>query len=403
MPVLVTALHVMIVRDLGEGRVPSIGRALRSAAPRFPHAVAGVVIYTLLAFGGMILLVVPGLWVMVAGCFVAQTAVIEGRGPFAAFRRSTGLVEERWWRTAGTLALGWVLLTAVAFPVGLAVDAVDSGVIYVVLYTLVEVVTLSLTALSARSCTSRCAPGRSIRSATAPLRCICRPRQQLSHLPIREPDRRLGRHEQRRRLALRGPRLARLPMRIVDPRERPGAGVGVDRVELPMALHAAPWTGRALERQVGPGSGETERMGEVLVRLLLPAGAPHRLERVGEQTKVFACGGRKEMSDAVDHLEAPCRRRMLREAEQRDHAVNVDEQDGSCGIFDHRDSFARRPDRRRRRSAIRLALRRTIRSAQLSGPVPCPYPGDELKRPLRTADDDGEEPAPAAGRGSLIS
>jgi len=147
MPVLVTALHVMIVRDLGEGRVPSIGQALRSAAPRFPHAVAAVVVYTLLVFGGMILLIVPGIWVMVAGYFVAQAAVMEGRGPFGAFRHSTELVEERWWRTARTLALGWVLLTVVAFPVGVAVDAVDSGVIYVVLYTLVEVVTLSLTAL----------------------------------------------------------------------------------------------------------------------------------------------------------------------------------------------------------------------------------------------------------------
>lgn len=94
---------------------------------------------------------------------------------------------------------------------------------------------------------------------------------------------------------------------------------------------------------------------------------------------------------------------MLRKAEQRNHAVNVDEQDRSCGILDHWDSFAGYADHWRQRSAIRFACRRTIRFAQHSGPVPCPYPGDELKRPLRTADDDGEEPASAAGRGSLIS
>ena len=147
LPVLVTALHVAIVRDLGEGRVPTAARALRSAAPRFPHAIAALVVYMLLVFGGMILLVIPGVWVLVAGYFVAQVAVIERRGPLGAFRRSSGLVVHRWWRTAGTLVLGWVLLTIAEFPVGRAIDAVHSGPIYIVLYTLFQVLTLSLSAL----------------------------------------------------------------------------------------------------------------------------------------------------------------------------------------------------------------------------------------------------------------
>jgi hypothetical protein len=147
MPVLVTALHVMIVRDLGEGRVPSIGQALRSAAPRFPHAIAALVIYTLLAIGGSILLVIPGIWVFVAGYFATEAAVMERRGPLSAFRRSTDLVDDRWWRTAGTLVLGSALLAVVFIPVGLAIDTVDFGVAYVLLYTLVQVLQMSLTAL----------------------------------------------------------------------------------------------------------------------------------------------------------------------------------------------------------------------------------------------------------------
>lgn len=146
-PVLVTALHVMIVRDLGEGRVPSVGEALRAAAPRFPHAIAAIVVYTLLVIGGSILLVIPGIWVFVAGYFATEAAVMERRGPLSAFRRSTDLVDGRWWRTAGTLALGSLLLALVFVPVGLAVDAVDFGVAYVLLYTLVQVLQMSLTAL----------------------------------------------------------------------------------------------------------------------------------------------------------------------------------------------------------------------------------------------------------------
>jgi len=147
MPVLVTALHVTIVRDLGDGRIPTVPEALRSAAPRFPLAIAAVVLYTGLAFGGLLLLIVPGIWAFVAGYFATQVAVMERRGPFNAFWRSSELVAGRWWRTAGTLLLGWVLLSIISYPAGRAIDAIDAGVVYLVLYTALQVVTLSLTAL----------------------------------------------------------------------------------------------------------------------------------------------------------------------------------------------------------------------------------------------------------------
>lgn len=147
LPVLVTALHVTIVRDLGEGQIPTVAQALRSAAPRFPLAIAAVLVYTALVIVGTVLLIVPGIWVFVAGYFATQAAVMERRGPFDAFRRSSELVDDRWWRTAATLVFGWVLLTIASYPVGSAIDAVDSGVVYVALYTLLEVLTLSLSAL----------------------------------------------------------------------------------------------------------------------------------------------------------------------------------------------------------------------------------------------------------------
>jgi hypothetical protein len=147
MPVLVTALHVVVVRNIGDGRVPTIAEALRSAAPRFPHAIVALVVYTVLVVGGTALLVVPGIWVFVAGYFVAQVAVVERRGPLDAFRRSSELVDDRWWRTAGTLILGWAVLTAASFWVDRVFDAIDSGIAYVALYTLVQVLKLSLTAL----------------------------------------------------------------------------------------------------------------------------------------------------------------------------------------------------------------------------------------------------------------
>jgi hypothetical protein len=46
-------------------------------------------------------------------------------------------------------------------------------------------------------------------------------------------------------------------------------------------------------------------MRQVLVRLLLPAGAPHQLEVLGQDAQVLAGRGRKVVVDAVHRLEAP--------------------------------------------------------------------------------------------------
>ena len=60
LPVLVTALHVVIVRQLGDGQLPGVGEALRSAAPRLLVALGATLVYVVLTVVGFFLLVVPG-------------------------------------------------------------------------------------------------------------------------------------------------------------------------------------------------------------------------------------------------------------------------------------------------------------------------------------------------------
>jgi hypothetical protein len=146
-PVLVTALHVVIVRQLGEGAAPGVAAALRSAAPRFLAAVGAVFLYTVTAVVGLVFFVLPGIWLLVRGYFAAQAAVMEGMGPSLAFRRSAELVNGRWWWTAGALLAVHVLLGLVFAPAGIAVRAVHSGVAYISLLTLVQALDLSLSAL----------------------------------------------------------------------------------------------------------------------------------------------------------------------------------------------------------------------------------------------------------------
>lgn len=146
MPALVTALHVAVVRTMGERRVPGVREALRLAAPRFPAAVGAVLWYAVMALVGF-LLVVPGIWTLVAGVFAAQIAVLERASPFDAVLRSIRLVRGRWWSTAGTLLVGWLVWTVAFTPVDFAIGTLHPGVLYVSLLTVSAAVKLSLSAL----------------------------------------------------------------------------------------------------------------------------------------------------------------------------------------------------------------------------------------------------------------
>ena len=147
MPPLVTALHAVIVRELGVGRVLGVGEALREAAPRFPMAVGAVLLYTLALVVGLILLVVPGIWVGTACYFAAQAAVLEQERPMRAIERSAALVKGQWWRVFRALLVSWVVFGGSSALAGFAVRQVHAGVPYVVLHTTVQSLSLSLSAL----------------------------------------------------------------------------------------------------------------------------------------------------------------------------------------------------------------------------------------------------------------
>ncbi len=67
-------------------------------------------------------------------------------------------------------------------------------------------------------------------------------------------------------------------------------------------------------------------MGEVFVGLLLPPAGPHELEDRPQREQVLSCPGRKEVGYAVDRMERPDGLRPNFEREQRDHPVDVDQQ-----------------------------------------------------------------------------
>jgi hypothetical protein len=146
-PSMVTALHVVNVQRLGQGIVPSIGEAFDAAADRVSAVIATVALYALIVIGGFLLLIVPGIWLSVRLYFGAQVAVVDGVGPAEALRRSSRLVDGRWWSTFGRLLLGGIIFSIIVIPLYALVAFVDNGVLFVLASIVLDTVSLSLTAL----------------------------------------------------------------------------------------------------------------------------------------------------------------------------------------------------------------------------------------------------------------
>jgi hypothetical protein len=146
-PPLVTGLHAVIVRELGEGRVLDVGAALRDAAPRFPAAIGAVALFVVGVVVGFVLLVIPGIWLSARWYFAAQAAVLEGTSPRESLNRSAALVDGRWWSTFGALLAAGLTFGLVSALAQAVADSVHQPVVYITLVTVIQAVALSLSAL----------------------------------------------------------------------------------------------------------------------------------------------------------------------------------------------------------------------------------------------------------------
>jgi hypothetical protein len=149
---LITAAHVFAVMDLASGGNPSVRSILRSALPVLPAVAGAVVLATLAMMGGFVLLIIPGIYLTVLLWFSAQAAAVERTGPIGALRRSTQLVEGRWWSTLGitfliSLAL-FVVTAVVGMPIYLAGLALDEPLVALAGVIVLDTLAYSLGALT---------------------------------------------------------------------------------------------------------------------------------------------------------------------------------------------------------------------------------------------------------------
>lgn len=136
---LLQATLVKAVQDVRDGRVDmSIGATVSAVVPSL-IPVIGASILAGLAIGiGMILFLIPGLYLATIWAVIVPVIVIERSGALASFGRSRALVRGRGWHVFGTLVLVYVIMLIVdwvlrvifsALPVALAggLSSVISG------------------------------------------------------------------------------------------------------------------------------------------------------------------------------------------------------------------------------------------------------------------------------------
>jgi hypothetical protein len=125
---LLQATLVKAVQDVRDGRVDmSLGETVRAATP-YLGAVAGASILAGIAITiGLILIIVPGLYLITIWAVIVPVIVLEQSGVMASFGRSHELVRGRGWHVFGTLVLAWLILLAVNLILGLIFAALPDA------------------------------------------------------------------------------------------------------------------------------------------------------------------------------------------------------------------------------------------------------------------------------------
>src|SRR5215211_6273981 len=91
------------------GEDPSVEQSYRFGFHRLGSVLLVSVLVGLAIVGGLILFIIPGIYIGVRLCVSIEALVVEGRRGTEAMGRSWGLVSGHWWHAFGTLVVGGLL------------------------------------------------------------------------------------------------------------------------------------------------------------------------------------------------------------------------------------------------------------------------------------------------------
>lgn len=140
---------VLAIDDVRDGRADlSISETLDRVTPRLGTlALAGLLAGIAIGFG-LILLIVPGLFLLTIWLVIVPAIMLEGCGVSASFARSQELVRGYGWSVFGVIALTVLIYLGVAILFGVLRDALDSEWAGLALNIVLQTITAPFLALA---------------------------------------------------------------------------------------------------------------------------------------------------------------------------------------------------------------------------------------------------------------
>ena len=92
-----------------------LAEALRTAAQRLPVLTAAIVLCQLAVGFGLMLLVLPGIYIAVCSFVVWYVALLEPVGPWEALVRSVRRVHPLWWKYFATIVIAFLIVAVSVF------------------------------------------------------------------------------------------------------------------------------------------------------------------------------------------------------------------------------------------------------------------------------------------------
>ncbi len=139
---LLQAALVKAVEDVRDGRVDlSLRSTLEAARPAVGRVAVASLLAGIAVAVGLVLFIVPGLFLLTIWCLIVPVLVLEGASIGASFGRSRQLVRGFGWQVFGTLVTVFLLLIVINVVIGLILaslpDAARRGVSGLISGTLV--------------------------------------------------------------------------------------------------------------------------------------------------------------------------------------------------------------------------------------------------------------------------
>jgi hypothetical protein len=111
---------VEVVRDVRDGRKDrTIGETYQAVSPRLPALIVGGILAGLGIAIGLILLIVPGLFLLTIWSMIVAVIVIEGRSAGEAFGRSREIVRGHGWAVFGLIIVTFVIVAVASGVINL--------------------------------------------------------------------------------------------------------------------------------------------------------------------------------------------------------------------------------------------------------------------------------------------